>query len=247
MITYADTFCSCGFESIWCHFFSASAPLFCIFWKTGLLTMNSSVLNILECLLYCFKFWKIVLQCVFWLTFLNQHFAYVIPLTCGLLCYFMRNQLQILLRFLSVYYIESLLCWSFQDCLCLSTFDYDVFCTDSIASVLLWGFKLLGWINILHQIYNICTSYCFKFLAFIYFWLKGSFVSMWAFSSCSAWGCFSSGRLFCCRAQAAGPWASVVAVCELQGAQLQLTVSSAGSLVVEHGLSCYMACGIFPN
>ena len=46
------------------------------------------------------------------------------------------------------------------------------------------------------------------------------------------------GSFSCCRAWALGAQASVVVACRLQ---------SAGSVVVAHGLSCFAACGIFPD
>ena len=46
------------------------------------------------------------------------------------------------------------------------------------------------------------------------------------------------GGFSCCRARALGAWASVVVAHRLY---------SAGSVVVVHGLSCSVACGIFPD
>ena len=51
------------------------------------------------------------------------------------------------------------------------------------------------------------------------------------------------GGFSCCRAPAVGARAAVVAACGLSSGGLGL--SSAGSVVVAYGLSCYMACGIF--
>ena len=54
---------------------------------------------------------------------------------------------------------------------------------------------------------------------------------------CRAWASHCSG-FCCCGAWALGARASVVAARRLQ---------SAGSVVVAHGLSCSVACGIFPD
>ena len=85
------------------------------------------------------------------------------------------------------------------------------------------------------------------FYLFIYFWLRWVFVAVArAFSSCSERGATLNcgvrvshcGGFSCSRAQALGMWASVVVARGLQ---------SAGSVVVVHGLSCSVACGIFPD
>ena len=54
---------------------------------------------------------------------------------------------------------------------------------------------------------------------------------------CSALASHNVG-FFCCGAWALGAWASVVVAHGLQ---------SAGSVVVAHRLSCFSACGIFPD
>ena len=51
----------------------------------------------------------------------------------------------------------------------------------------------------------------------------------------------------CCRAQAPGTWASVVAVLGLGSCGSNLRLWSEGSVIVEHGLSCSAACGIFSD
>ena len=88
--------------------------------------------------------------------------------------------------------------------------------------------------------------YIFKFL-FIFLFLAalGLCCCPRAFSSCGAGAPLCCGArashcsgFSCCRAQALGMQASVVAARGLQ---------SAGSVVVAHGLSCSTACGIFPD
>ena len=122
--------------------------------------------------------------------FLNQHFAHVIPLTCGLLCYFMRSQLQILLRFLSVYYVESLLYWSFQVCLCLSTFDYDEFWYRShhVCSMLRfwasWMCRLIFFIRFI----KFAPVIALMFYYLLVFGRAGSFVSVCGLSLVVAHG-----------------------------------------------------------
>ena len=67
-----------------------------------------------------------------------------------------------------------------------------------------------------------------------YFWLLSLYFCAWAFSSCGKWGLLSSCDAWashcdgpsCCEAWALGVRASVV---------------------VAHGLSCSMVCGIFPD
>ena len=55
---------------------------------------------------------------------------------------------------------------------------------------------------------------------------------------CYGWRPSRCGGFSCCRAQAPGTRASVVVARRLR---------SGGSEVVAHGLSCSMACGIFPD
>ena len=59
----------------------------------------------------------------------------------------------------------------------------------------------------------------------------------WAFSSCGAWASHCGG-FCCCGARALGAQASVVVARRLE---------STGSVVVVHGLSCFVACGFFPD
>ena len=66
------------------------------------------------------------------------------------------------------------------------------------------------------------------------------------------------GSFSCCRAWALGVWASGVAACRPQSMPASVVVArglssvahglqSAGSVIVEHRLSCSTACGIFPD
>ena len=81
---------------------------------------------------------------------------------------------------------------------------------------------------------------------FIYFWLRWVFVAVHGLSlvvasgghSSLRWVGFSLWWLLLLRSRAPGAWVSVVVAWGLQ---------SAGSAVVAHGLSCSMACGIFPD
>ena len=87
-----------------------------------------------------------------------------------------------------------------------------------------------------------------KFIYFIYLFLAvlGLCCCVWTFSSCgergllffAVHGLLIAVTSLCCRARALGARASVVVACGLQ---------SAGSVVVEHGLSCSAARGIFPD
>ena len=84
----------------------------------------------------------------------------------------------------------------------------------------------------------------FTYFVFIYFGCAGSSLLCGFFPSCSEQGLLSSCGVWashgcdfsCCGAQALGRWASVVVACRL---------SSTGSVVVAHGLSCPEARGIF--
>ena len=72
------------------------------------------------------------------------------------------------------------------------------------------------------------------------------FITTLGLYCCREWGLLSSSGaqashcsgFSCCRAQALGTWASVAVVPGLQ---------SSSSIVMVHGLSCSVACGIFPD
>ena len=95
---------------------------------------------------------------------------------------------------------------------------------------------------------------------FFFFWLRWVFVAAHGlslvaasggYSSCSARASHCSG-FSCCRAQAVGVRASVVAAHGPQRAQASVVVarglSSCGTQALEHRLSsCPAACGIFPD
>ena len=89
----------------------------------------------------------------------------------------------------------------------------------------------------------------FVFL-FIYFWLCWVFVAVRGlFSGCGTWELLfiaACGLLIVasrCGAQALGTWASEVVACGLSSCGSRAL--SAGPVVVAHGLSCSVACGIF--
>ena len=76
---------------------------------------------------------------------------------------------------------------------------------------------------------------------------------MQAFSSCSEWGATlhcgmrasHCGGFSCWGAWALGSWASVAAACGLLGTGASIV--AAGSVIMAPGLSCLVACGIFPD
>ena len=106
--------------------------------------------------------------------------------------------------------------------------------------------------NLLGSAYSTCThayfpkplSFFFFFYKCIYlytyFWLCWVFLAALTFSSCGARGL---GSFSCCGAWALG--CVGFRNCSARAQQLRLPASSAGSVVVEHLLSCFAACGIF--
>lgn len=141
----------CIWITVGCHFISLWRNSFSLFYKTGLLTMNSLKICMYK---FCLHFWKIVLlYIIFWFpflsnpqpfdvgqhselhwpvlfTFLNQYFEHIIHWLLASIAIFLRSKLLISLRLLSVYFC-------FQDFfLCLWTFDY--FGIDLFGSILLW-------------------------------------------------------------------------------------------------------------
>ena len=77
--------------------------------------------------------------------------------------------------------------------------------------------------------------------------LRAGFLQLWCVGFLQLWRAGTTLRcgarashccdFSCCRARVLGAWASAVVAGGLQ---------SAGSVVVAHGLSCSLACGIFP-
>ena len=94
------------------------------------------------------------------------------------------------------------------------------------------------------RVFLLCFIFLFIYV-FIYFWSCWDVVALWAFlqlragllSGCSPWA-FHCGGFSYCKARSLGHAGSVVLASRLQ---------SSGSGVVTHGLSCSVACGIFPG
>ena len=92
------------------------------------------------------------------------------------------------------------------------------------------------------------NSLLFKYYSFIYVWQYWVFaaVRQLSLSSCCEWRLLSvhgarashCSGFSCCRSQPLGTWASTIVARRLQ---------NVGSLVVAHGLTCLIACGIFPD
>ena len=116
--------------------------------------------------------------------------------------------------------------------------------TDSLLSYMLLNLGMRTYVVkwILASFNNVTFfSFCKMFLSYLFLAAVGLCCCVWAFSSCSkqrllsscaAWTSCSGG-FSCCRAQAL----------ESLFQQLQ----HAGSVVVVCGLSCPLACGIFPD